>query len=152
LQRQPVLHLKGNDRKQDWEGAVSLIDSYAFKAGVLVKKAISVIVSGVAYHLVSYYTMEDITHERLLTPCDMYQSVALHPDLNLQRSIVCPRLYNNTQLFRQDAWTGGQTISEREEQSTQPQWSTDYNSIAITDYEQLGRSTFLKVLKKELDK
>jgi hypothetical protein len=58
----------------------SLINSYTFKTGGLVKKAISVTVSEVAFHLVSYYAIEDIVHERLSTPCDMYQSVAFYSD------------------------------------------------------------------------
>jgi hypothetical protein len=66
----------------------------------------------------------------------IYSSVALYLDSDVQRSIAGSGLYNNTGLVRHDAWTGGQTNSERGEQSTQPQWSIDCNSTAVTDYGQ----------------
>lgn len=46
----------------------SLIDSYDFKEGGLVKKTISITYRGVPHHLVSYYTAEDIVSGRLPTP------------------------------------------------------------------------------------
>jgi Gti1/Pac2 family transcription factor len=46
----------------------SLIDSYDFKEGGLVKKTISITYRGVPHHLVSYYTAEDIISGRLPTP------------------------------------------------------------------------------------
>ena len=44
----------------------SLVDSYGFKEGGLVKKTMSVQVNGVHHHLVSYYTLEDALTEGLL--------------------------------------------------------------------------------------
>jgi hypothetical protein len=44
---------------------------------------------------------------------------------DVQRSIAGSGLYNNMGLVRHDAWTGGQTNSEKGEQSTQPQWSIE---------------------------
>lgn len=46
----------------------SLIDSYNFKEGGLVKKTISITYRGVTHHLVSYYTAEDVVANRLMTP------------------------------------------------------------------------------------
>ncbi|RCI10975.1 hypothetical protein L249_5355 [Ophiocordyceps polyrhachis-furcata BCC 54312] len=46
----------------------SLIDSYPFKQGGLVKKTISVTYRGVPHHLVSYYNVDDVISGRLGTP------------------------------------------------------------------------------------
>lgn len=46
----------------------SLIDSYPFKPGGLVKKTITVTVEGVPHHLVSYYKAEDVLSGKLQTP------------------------------------------------------------------------------------
>jgi hypothetical protein len=46
----------------------SLIDSYPFKPGGLVKKTITVTVDGVPHHLVSYYKAEDVLSGKLKTP------------------------------------------------------------------------------------
>ncbi|KAI1268451.1 Gti1/Pac2 family-domain-containing protein [Xylariaceae sp. FL1019] len=46
----------------------SLVDSYSFKDGGLIKKTISVAYRGVQHHLVSYYSIEDIKANRLITP------------------------------------------------------------------------------------
>jgi hypothetical protein len=43
----------------------SLVDSYGFKEGGLVKKTMSVQVLGVHHHLVSYYTIEDVLEHKL---------------------------------------------------------------------------------------
>jgi hypothetical protein len=75
----------------------SLIDLYHFKIGGLVKKANSVFISGMAYRLVSYYTVDDITRQRLSTPCDIYllQTVESPPQLDLQHSKLGSGLYND---------------------------------------------------------
>uniref|UniRef100_A0A8H7KC50 Uncharacterized protein n=1 Tax=Bionectria ochroleuca TaxID=29856 RepID=A0A8H7KC50_BIOOC len=46
----------------------SLIDSYPFKEGGLIKKTISITYRGVTHHLVSYYSVEDVQENRLQTP------------------------------------------------------------------------------------
>ena len=46
----------------------SLFDSYDFKESGLVKKTMSVVVSGATYHLVSYYTIEDVLRGKLIAP------------------------------------------------------------------------------------
>ncbi|KAI9722112.1 MAG: hypothetical protein M1828_004926 [Chrysothrix sp. TS-e1954] len=57
-------------QRQDIERALvgSLTDSYAFKPGGLVKKTMSVTVQTVHYHLVSYYTPEDVKASLLRRP------------------------------------------------------------------------------------
>ena len=47
----------------------SLIDSYNFKPGGLVKKTISLTYKNMAHHLVAYYTVEDARSGRFITPC-----------------------------------------------------------------------------------
>ncbi|KAH6983713.1 Gti1/Pac2 family-domain-containing protein [Ilyonectria destructans] len=46
----------------------SLVDSYPFKEGGLIKKAISVQLRGIPHHLVSYYTVEEVMNNVLITP------------------------------------------------------------------------------------
>ncbi|KAM0334079.1 hypothetical protein ACHAQA_001099 [Verticillium albo-atrum] len=46
----------------------SLVDSYPFKEGGLVKKTISVQFRSVPHHLVSYYTVQDVMNGALATP------------------------------------------------------------------------------------
>lgn len=46
----------------------SLVDSYGFKEGGLVKKTISITVNGVSHHLVSYYSVDDVLNNRLSVP------------------------------------------------------------------------------------
>ncbi|KAI1367804.1 Gti1/Pac2 family-domain-containing protein [Xylaria arbuscula] len=46
----------------------SLVDSYPFKPGGLVKKTISVTVGPISHHMVSYYSIEDVKANRLPTP------------------------------------------------------------------------------------
>ncbi|KAL3495596.1 Gti1/Pac2 family-domain-containing protein [Aspergillus germanicus] len=46
----------------------SLVDSYGFKESGLVKKTMSVTVAGVTHHLVSYYSVDDVTRGALAPP------------------------------------------------------------------------------------
>jgi hypothetical protein len=52
----------------------SLVDSYGFKDSGLVKKTMSVTVSGVTHHLVSYYSVEDVI-KGVLSPPSMVESL-----------------------------------------------------------------------------
>ena len=61
----------GYDQKETERALIgSLIDSYGFKEGGLVKKTMSVNVNGVHHHLVSYYTISDVMEHNLATPAD----------------------------------------------------------------------------------
>ena len=46
----------------------SLLESYPFKEGGLVKKTLTVTIEGVPHHIVSYYSAEDVKSGRLLSP------------------------------------------------------------------------------------
>ncbi|KDB28240.1 hypothetical protein H112_09003, partial [Trichophyton rubrum D6] len=52
----------------------SLVDSYGFKDSGLVKKTMSVTVSGVTHHLVSYYSVDDVMRG-VLSPPSMVESL-----------------------------------------------------------------------------
>ncbi|KAI9677599.1 MAG: hypothetical protein M1817_006553 [Caeruleum heppii] len=56
------------DRETERSLIGSLVDSYGFKEGGLVKKTMSVNVNGVHHHLVSYYKVEDVIAGNLETP------------------------------------------------------------------------------------
>lgn len=61
----------------------SLIDSYGFKQDGLVKKTMSVTVQGVTHHLVSYYSVADVTNGTLRTPSNDPNVNFLRPRLEL---------------------------------------------------------------------
>lgn len=56
------------DRETERSLIGSLVDSYGFKEGGLVKKTMSVNVNGVHHHLVSYYKVEDVLNGVLEAP------------------------------------------------------------------------------------
>lgn len=70
----------------------SLIDSYGFKAGGLVKKTMSVTVQGVTHHLVSYYNVEDVMSSTLRTPTqtETLQYIRPRPELTSKQSFRSP--------------------------------------------------------------
>ncbi|CAG9993367.1 unnamed protein product [Clonostachys byssicola] len=62
-------HVNVNNLKDPERALIgSLIDSYPFKEGGLIKKTISITYRGVTHHLVSYYSVEDVQENRLQTP------------------------------------------------------------------------------------
>ncbi|KAI0013952.1 Gti1/Pac2 family-domain-containing protein [Xylariaceae sp. FL0662B] len=71
--------------RSDTERALvgSLIDSYQFKQDGLVKKTISVQHRGVQHHLVSYYSIDDVSHGRLKTPGETSQLSGITPRSSL---------------------------------------------------------------------
>jgi hypothetical protein len=48
----------------------SLVDSYNFKAGGLIKKTISVNVNGATHHLIGYYSVNDVLKNQLRRPAE----------------------------------------------------------------------------------
>ena len=62
----------------------SLTDSYAFKEGGLVKKTMSVTVNGVHFHMVSYYTPDDVTNGHLQRP----GQTTLKTDINVRNDLL----------------------------------------------------------------
>lgn len=70
----------------------SLVDSYGFKDSGLVKKTMSVMVSGVTHHLVSYYSVEDVLRGAL-SPPSMVESLRYirpRPELTSKQSFRAP--------------------------------------------------------------
>lgn len=61
----------------------SLIDSYEFKEGGLMKKTISVKYQGTNHHIISYYTLEDVVNGKLKRPCqdDTLRDIVPRPEL-----------------------------------------------------------------------
>ena len=82
----------------------SLIDSYEFKEGGLMKKTISVKYQGTNHHIISYYTLEDVVQGKLKRPCE---------DSNLRDIQPRPELL-----------TGWKVSLEDEESKEQPQYAT----------------------------
>jgi hypothetical protein len=57
----------------------SLIDSYEFKEGGLMKKTISVKYQGTHHHVISYYSLEDVVSGKLKRPCQDAKLADIHP-------------------------------------------------------------------------
>ncbi|KAL4899661.1 hypothetical protein BDW74DRAFT_108053 [Aspergillus multicolor] len=70
----------------------SLVDSYGFKEMGLVKKTMSVTVSGVTHHLVSYYSVEDVVRGALPPPSatDSLRYVRPRLELTQKQSFRAP--------------------------------------------------------------
>ena len=74
----------GYDQKETERALIgSLIDSYGFKEGGLVKKTMSVNVQGVHHHLVSYYTINDVKENQLSTPTEDTRVARMEPRAEL---------------------------------------------------------------------
>lgn len=71
------------DRETERALIGSLVDSYGFKEGGLVKKTMSVNVHGVHHHLVSYYRIEDALSEDLKPPSLDHRLARLDPRADL---------------------------------------------------------------------
>lgn len=80
----------------------SLVDSYPFRAGGLVKKTMSISINGTSHHMVSYYKMDDIKRNTLARPLQ---------DMRLQHISVRPELYLNQNLRAQIEETEHYAIS-----------------------------------------
>lgn len=70
----------------------SLVDSYGFKESGLVKKTMSVTVSGVTHHLVSYYSVEDVMRGVLNPPSmvDTLRYIRPRAELTQKQSFRAP--------------------------------------------------------------
>ncbi|EAS37317.3 camp independent regulatory protein [Coccidioides immitis RS] len=70
----------------------SLVDSYGFKDSGLVKKTMSVTVSGVTHHLVSYYSVEDVMRGVLRPPSvvESLKYIRPRPELTTKQSFRAP--------------------------------------------------------------
>ena len=75
----------GSIDSRDSERALigSLVDSYGFKEGGLVKKTMSINFQGVHHHLVSYYKIEDVLKHTLPTPSQDSKFADLEPRTEL---------------------------------------------------------------------
>lgn len=70
----------------------SLVDSYGFKDSGLVKKTMSVTVTGVTHHLVSYYSVDDVIRGALTPPSmvDHLRGIKPRPELITKQSFRAP--------------------------------------------------------------
>ncbi|KAF2205565.1 hypothetical protein GQ43DRAFT_362085, partial [Delitschia confertaspora ATCC 74209] len=63
----------------------SLVDSYEFKEGGLMKKTISVKFKGTHHHVISYYSLEDVVSGKLKRPCEDPNLAGIAPREELLR-------------------------------------------------------------------
>ena len=82
----------GFDKETERALIGSLVDSYGFKEGGLVKKTMSVNVHGVHHHLVSYYKVEDVLAGTLSSPQKdgRLQNVDPRPELTQRQHFRAP--------------------------------------------------------------
>jgi hypothetical protein len=81
-----------NDRNRERRLVGSLSDSYRFRKDGLIKKTMSIIVNGVAQHLISYYLPTDIISGKLRTPSSVPElaSLEISPDLLVKQNFRIP--------------------------------------------------------------
>ncbi|KAK9368445.1 Gti1/Pac2 family-domain-containing protein [Lipomyces kononenkoae] len=70
----------------------SLVDSYGFKEGGLIKKTMSVLINGSPHHLVSYYRPEDVMQGNFSTPSTnpLLRDLAISPELTQRQNFRIP--------------------------------------------------------------
>ena len=89
----PVRSDVGTENRENERALIgSLVDSYGFKEGGLVKKTMSVTVHGVQHHLVSYYKIEDALDGTLSPPSKdpRLANVEPRPDLIARQNFRAP--------------------------------------------------------------
>ncbi|KAI9826231.1 MAG: hypothetical protein M1819_007398 [Sarea resinae] len=93
LSASPAFKPDGNFDKETERALIgSLVDSYGFKDGGLVKKTMSVNVQGVHHHLVSYYKVEDVLNNDLETPSqsNLLRYTKPRPELTSRQNFRAP--------------------------------------------------------------
>ncbi len=80
------------DRETERSLIGSLVDSYGFKEGGLVKKTMSVNVNGVHHHLVSYYKVDDVLNHALEVPSQnsALRELRPRPELTSRQNFRAP--------------------------------------------------------------
>ncbi|KAK9384765.1 Gti1/Pac2 family-domain-containing protein [Lipomyces mesembrius] len=70
----------------------SLVDSYGFKDGGLIKKTMSVLINGSPHHLVSYYKPEDVMQGNFSTPSTnpLLRDLTISPELTQRQNFRIP--------------------------------------------------------------
>ncbi|RCI03621.1 hypothetical protein CU098_001405, partial [Rhizopus stolonifer] len=84
------------DRNKERQLIGSLSDSYRFKEDGLIKKTMSVIVNGVAQHLISYYDPNEVLQEKLRSPSSVPElaSLEISPD-NSNNNNIPTNIYHH---------------------------------------------------------
>ncbi|CEP20063.1 hypothetical protein [Parasitella parasitica] len=86
------------DRNKERQLVGSLSDSYRFKEDGLIKKTMSIIVNGVAQHLISYYDPQEVVQEKLRAPSSVPElaSLEISPELLVKQNFRIPPLVEPT--------------------------------------------------------
>ncbi|KAI8644303.1 Gti1/Pac2 family-domain-containing protein [Parasitella parasitica] len=86
------------DRNKERQLVGSLSDSYRFKEDGLIKKTMSIIVNGVAQHLISYYDPQEVLQEKLRAPSSVPElaSLEISPELLVKQNFRIPPLVEPT--------------------------------------------------------
>ncbi|KAI8380596.1 Gti1/Pac2 family-domain-containing protein [Choanephora cucurbitarum] len=89
---QTAINTTPTDRNRERRLVGSLSDSYRFRKDGLIKKTMSIIVNGVAQHLISYYLPNDIINNQLRTPSSVPElaSLEISPDLLVKQNFRIP--------------------------------------------------------------
>ena len=80
------------DRSRERQLVGSLSDSYKFRADGLIKKTMSIVVNGVAQHLISYYHPNDVLQGNLRSPTSVPElaSLEISPELLVKQNFRIP--------------------------------------------------------------
>ncbi|KAL9558534.1 hypothetical protein MBANPS3_000870 [Mucor bainieri] len=101
------------DRNRERRLVGSLSDSYRFRKDGLIKKTMSIIVHGVAQHMISYYLPNDIIANKLRTPSSVPElaSLEISPDLLVKQNFRIPPMVEPAFDQTDTSLTGGMNNS-----------------------------------------
>ncbi|KAK5162817.1 Global transcription regulator sge1 [Saxophila tyrrhenica] len=70
----------------------SLVDSYGFRPGGLVKKTMSITINNISHHMVSYYNVDDVKNGKLPSPQadPRLHGISIRPELYLKQNFRSP--------------------------------------------------------------
>ncbi|RDA87291.1 hypothetical protein CP532_1309 [Ophiocordyceps camponoti-leonardi (nom. inval.)] len=121
----------------------SLIDSYPFKKGGLVKKTISVTYRGVPHHLVSYYNVDDVMSGRLTTPSrdPAFENVVPRKELITSQNFRAPideLEYGSEGPLCHGAPNGHHEFGNNSGSILQRAWQPTMQNVHVPDYGNAG--------------
>ncbi|KAG1097665.1 hypothetical protein G6F42_018139 [Rhizopus arrhizus] len=118
------------DRNRERRLVGSLSDSYRFRKDGLIKKTMSIIVHGVAQHLISYYLPNDIIANKLRTPSSVPElaSLEISPDLLVKQNFRIPPMVEPPFDQTDASLTGGMNNSIGNPLSSVDAMSNTYNN------------------------
>lgn len=125
------------DRNRERRLVGSLSDSYRFRKDGLIKKTMSIVINGVAQHLISYYQPNDILSNKLRMPSSIPELAGLEisPELLVKQNFRIPPMVEPP-FDQTDAGLTGSSLSSLDVMSGSYPSKNEYykNGILKNEY------------------